>query len=310
MEACSSRELVKRNVFPSSIFQLSYLMLNAKIRHFHKHPRASMPRTSLKRQHSESRYVYSKFLTSVEGTKRLSMGKRTTFSRNNSSFLDYHLNLEEKGKRLEDSVEDCARVKWCPWFVSKRILFLLLCFPASRIGCATALFQYEKKWNGFSFSLSLVERDDNSTCVNSFRSKKNKRKAKKREDRESISRVKSSEVYEGGGKKTFSALLLAIVFSPRRNLTLVKRYFRIESNRSWGTNVAKLVGCLKRSRPVEIEVGELVTFLPTNAKFDRSNKCRVAWLRFYQFSRLTIFLAKYYYYGRNIITQSLNYHEE
>lgn len=201
MEACSSRELVKRNVFPSSIFQLSYLMLNAKIRHFHKHLRASMPRTSLKRQHSESRYVHSKFLTSVEGTKRLSMGKRTTFSRNNSSFLDYHLNLEEKGKRLEDSVEDCARVKWCPWFVSKRILFLLLCFPASRIGCATALFQYEKKWNGFSFSLSLVERDDNSTCVNSFQSKKNKRKAKKREDRESISRVKSSEVYEGGGKK-------------------------------------------------------------------------------------------------------------
>lgn len=50
-------------------------------------------------------------------------------------------------------------------------------------------------------SLSLVERDDNSTCVNSFQSKKNKRKAKKREDRESISRVKSSEVYEGGGKK-------------------------------------------------------------------------------------------------------------
>lgn len=32
-----------------------------------------------------------------------------------------------------------------------------------------------------------------------------------------------------GEKKTFSALLLAIVFSPRRNFTLVKRYFRIES---------------------------------------------------------------------------------
>lgn len=170
-----------------------------------------MPRTSSKRQHWKSRYVHSKFLTSVEGTKRkakrLSMGRRTTFSRNNS-FLP-RLSFKSRGKRETWRFGWRSRVKWCPWFVSKRILFLPFssCFPASRTGCATALFQHGEVKRILSISFSLIERDDNSTCVNSIQNKKNKKKKGTREKKiESISRVKSFEVYDGGKKNIFRVI--------------------------------------------------------------------------------------------------------
>lgn len=205
------------------------------------------------------------------------MGRRTTFSRNNS-FLP-RLSFKSWGKRETWRFGWRSRVKWCPWFVSKRILFLPFssCFLASRTGCATALFQYGEVKRILSISFSLIERNDNSTCVNSIQNKKNKKKGNKREE----DRVDfTSEIVRSlrWGKKKHFPRYCSRLFSLLVETSLLWND-TFESNRSWGTNVAKLVGW-KRSRTMEIEVGELVTFLPTNAKFDQSNKYRIAWLRF------------------------------
>lgn len=232
------------------------------------------------------------------------MGRRTTFSRNNS-FLP-RLSFKSRGKRETWRFGWRSRVKWCSWFVSKRILFLPFSsyFPASRTGCVTALFQHGEVKRILSISFSLIERDDNSTCVNSIQNKKNKKKREQERRRSSRFHEWNRPKFTMGEKKTFSALLLAIVFSPRRNFTLVKRYFRIESKlrnkcceTSWLETLSNNGNWSWRARD----------FFADECKIWPVEQISNRMTKIYQFSHLTIFLAKYYYYDRNIITQSLNY---
>lgn len=170
-----------------------------------------MPGTSLKRN-IRNQDTSIRSILNFRGRRR----RRTTFSRNNSSFLDSHLNLEEKGntwRLCSRKVVSLIRFKKDP------LLPFLLQFQPD----APPLFQYREERKGFSLSLSLVERDDN--CVNSIQKKKEKRKGKKEGRRPSRfhewNRPKFTRV------KNIFRVIARDCF--RRNFTLVKRYFRIES---------------------------------------------------------------------------------
>lgn len=176
--------------------------------------------------------------------------------------------------------------------------FLLL-FPS--FGCATALFQYGEVKRILSISFSLIERNDNSTCVNSIQNKKNKKKGNKREE----DRVDfTSEIVRSlrWGKKKHFPRYCSRLFSLLVETSLLWND-TFESNRSWGTNVAKLVGW-KRSGNWSWRARD---FFADECKIWPVEQISNRMTKIYQFSHLTIFLAKYYYYVRNIITQSLNY---